>query len=452
MKKIYRVLAAIAALSVLVSLLSACGKKGDGGDGTSGSGTPAETHDYAVAVMPDASGSTLKQEVTVKTYIDGDTTHFNVPESIAAGGVLKARYLAVNTPESTGKIEEYGKAASRFTKEKLSGASSIMIESDDGSWNLDSTGGRYLVWVWYRPEGSDTYRNLNIELLQNGLAIASSSANNRYGDTCMAAIAQAKREKLGVHSGKKDPDFYYGDAVELTLRELRCNLAKYNGSKVAFEGVITKNSNSGVYVENYDAETDRYYGIYIYYGYGLTGEGLDILSVGNRARIVGSVQFYEAGGTYQISGLTYRAMKPDDPNNIKKLGGGAEGAYRKIDPADFAAGKLTLADADGNATEFMSAALMMDTTVTAEDLKVTKIYTTTSESSSQKGAMTMSCTAPDGTEITVRTAVLTDGNGKTVTADVYEGKTITVKGIVDLYDGSYQIRVFSANDIVTVKY
>lgn len=66
--------------------------------------------------------------------------------------------------------------------------------------------------------------------------------------------------------------------------------------------------------------------------------------------------------------------------------------------------------------------------------------------------MTMSCTAPDGTEITVRTAVLTDGNGKTVTADVYEGKTITVKGIVDLYDGSYQIRVFSANDIVTVKY
>lgn len=167
---------------------------------------------------------------------------------------------------------------------------------------------------------------------------------------------------------------------------------------------------------------------------------------------MGSVQFYEAGGTYQISGLTYRAMKPDDPNNIKKLGDGAEGAYRKIDPADFAAGKLTLADADGNATEFMSAALMMDTTVTAEDLKVTKIYTTTSESSSQKGAMTMSCTAPDGTEITVRTAVLTDGNGKTVTADVYEGKTITVKGIVDLYDGSYQIRVFSANDIVTVKY
>ena len=452
MKKIYRVLAAIAALSVLVSFLSACGKKGDGGDGTSGSGPPAEPPDYAVAVMPDASGSTLKQEVTVKTYIDGDTTHFNVPESIAAGGVLKARYLAVNTPESTGKIEEYGKAASRFTKEKLSGASSIMIESDDGSWNLDSTGGRYLVWVWYRPEGSDTYRNLNIELLQNGLAIASSSANNRYGDTCMAAIAQAKREKLGVHSGKKDPDFYYGDAVELTLRELRCNLAKYNGSKVAFEGVITKNSNSGVYIENYDAETDRYYGIYIYYGYGLTGEGLDILSVGNRARIVGSVQFYEAGGTYQISGLTYRAMKPDDPNNIKKLGDGAAGADRKIAPAAFAAGKLTLADADGNATEFMSAALMMDTTVTAEDLKVTKIYTTTSDSSSQKGAMTMSCTAPDGTEITVRTAVLTDGNGKTVTADVYDGKTITVKGIVDLYDGSYQIRVFSANDIVTVKY
>ncbi len=447
MKKTYRLFALVFAA---LMLLAACAPAQSGGDSTTG-GT-SEIHDYAAEVkLVEGSTATAKQKVTVKTYIDGDTTHFNVPESVSPTGVLKARYLAINTPESTGKIEEYGKTASNFTKEKLMSASSIIVESDDANWNLDSTGGRYLVWVWYRTSEDAEYRNLNIELLQNGLAIASSSANNRYGSICMAAIAQAKAQKLNIQSGKRDPNFYYGDAVELTLKELRCNAEKYNGTKVAFEGVITKNNNSGVYIESYDSETDRYYGIYVYYGYGLSGEGLDILSVGNLSRIVGSVQYYEAGGTYQVSGLTYRVMKPDDPSNIKKIEDGHEGAYREINAADFAAGMVKLTDAEGAEREYRSAELMMDTTVTARGLTVTAAYTTTSESSSQQGAMTLTCIAPDGTEVTVRTAVLYDAAGKLIGADEYKGKTLDVRGIVDLYDGKYQIRVFSADDITIVK-
>lgn len=447
MKKTYRLFALVFAA---LMLLTACTPAQSGGDSTTG-GT-SEIHDYAAEVkLVEGSTATAKQKVTVKTYIDGDTTHFNVPESVSPTGVLKARYLAINTPESTGKIEEYGKTASNFTKEKLMSASSIIVESDDANWNLDSTGGRYLVWVWYRTSEDAEYRNLNIELLQNGLAIASSSANNRYGSICMAAIAQAKAQKLNIQSGKRDPNFYYGDAVELTLKELRCNAEKYNGTKVAFEGVITKNNNSGVYIESYDSETDRYYGIYVYYGYGLSGEGLDILSVGNLSRIVGSVQYYEAGGTYQVSGLTYRVMKPDDPSNIKKIEDGHEGAYREINAADFAAGMVKLTDAEGAEREYRSAELMMDTTVTARGLTVTAAYTTTSESSSQQGAMTLTCIASDGTEVTVRTAVLYDAAGKLISADEYKGKTLDVRGIVDLYDGKYQIRVFSADDITIVK-
>ena len=85
----------------------------------------AEVVDYAGMVQLDMNSATLKQEVTVKSFIDGDTTHFFVPEEVNHEGVLKARYLAVNTPESTGKIEEYGKAASRFTRERLENASEI---------------------------------------------------------------------------------------------------------------------------------------------------------------------------------------------------------------------------------------------------------------------------------------------------------------------------------------
>ena len=101
------------------------------------------------------SRSTVKP-TTVKTFVDGDTTHFNMPENSISGNVLKARYLAINTPESTGQIEEWGKKASNFTKSKLSSATSIIIESDNDKWNLDSTGSRYLVWVWYKTsESSD---------------------------------------------------------------------------------------------------------------------------------------------------------------------------------------------------------------------------------------------------------------------------------------------------------
>jgi endonuclease YncB( thermonuclease family) len=219
-----------------------------------------ENVDFAGQIAFDMQSETVKQQVTVKNYVDGDTTHFFVPKAIAADGVLKARYLAVNTPESTGKIEEWGKAAARFTREKLENAEEIWIESDDTAWNLDSTGARDLVWVWYRPKGEQDFRNLNIELLQNGLAIANSSAQNRYGDTCMAAIAQARAQKRNIYSGEKDPDFFYGDAIELTIKELRLHPEAYDGKKVAFTGVITVNHSNSVFIEDYDGETGLYFG------------------------------------------------------------------------------------------------------------------------------------------------------------------------------------------------
>ena len=192
--------------------------------------------DYAAQLQLNMSSATAKTSATVRTHVDGDTVHFDVPESVCADGVLKARFLALNTPESTGKIEEYGVAASHFTQEKLASAVSIILESDSDRWELDSTGGRMLVWVWYQPSEGAEYRNLNLELLQNGYARAYSTANNQYGSICSSALDQARQFKLNLYSGQPDPDFYYGDAIELTLRELRCHPEAYQNKKVAFNG------------------------------------------------------------------------------------------------------------------------------------------------------------------------------------------------------------------------
>ena len=140
MKTQFKILISICAIVLALSLVSC------------GADAPITTEeieipivDYASELKLNLGTFTLKQEVTVKNFVDGDTVHFYVPTDVMPEGVLKARFLAINTPESTGKIEQYGKAASAFTKEKLKDAVSIIIESDTATWNADSTGDRYLV-------------------------------------------------------------------------------------------------------------------------------------------------------------------------------------------------------------------------------------------------------------------------------------------------------------------
>lgn len=408
---------------------------------------PTETVDYASAVKLDMDSETAKCEVTVKTFVDGDTVHFHVPADVMESGVLKARFLAINTPESTGKIEEYGKKASEFTKEKLSAAVSIVIESETGGWDPDSTGSRHLVWIWYKTAEAEEYRNLNIEILQNGLALANGTASSRYGETGMAALEQARREKLNLYSGEPDPDFYYGDAIELTLKELRADPESYAGMKVAFQGVVTSNSGTqGVYVEDYDPEQDMYFGMYAYYGHGLSGTGLDVLTVGNEVRIVGTVQYYEAGGTWQVSDLSYRLMKPDDPDNVQKLSEGHSPAYALTEVDTFVNGEVEI-ELEGTTIRAPYAQMALGTSVELRGLTVTSVYTTEDEDSSSKGAMTLKC-EKDGVSVTVRTSVLRNENGELITAERYEGKTIDVKGIVDFFDGAYQIKVFIPENII----
>lgn len=401
--------------------------------------------DYAGQLALAPLSDSVKTSATVKTFVDGDTVHFHVPADVVESGVLKARFLAINTPETTGKIEEYGKKASALTREKLENAVSIILESDNETWNLDSTGDRYLVWVWYKPSEDAAYRNLNIEILQNGLAKANATANNRYGSLASNALDAARNAKLNLYSGKKDPDFYYGDAIELTLKELRSNPEAYNGKKVAFSGVVTLNSGNSVYVEALDEETGLYFGMSVYYGFSLSGQGLTILTPGNEVRIVGTMQYYEAGGTWQVSDLHYRMMRPKDPGNIQLLSEGHAPAYVPTSAKVFAKGVVTVTGEESQ-LDLPYAQTALATSVSMEGLKVRSACTTDNEDSSSNGAITLVCES-EGETVQVRTIPLRNADGALVTQDLFLGKTIDVRGIVDYYDGAYQVKVFSMNAI-----
>lgn len=476
MKKLGKIIVSVlcaAALAVPV-LVAACN--------TSGTGEEDDKHvDYVSQCKLDFDSETKKQEVTVRLYVDGDTTHFDPvansslkgcnnaadfsSDSAPTKGYAKARYLAINTPESTGQIEPFGKAASNFTRSKLEKATSVIIESDDGNWNIDSTGTRYLLWVWYKPEGSNEYRNLNIDILQAGLAYNSSANENRYAKYCMPALEQAEEEKLYVFSGEKDPDYYYGGPVNVDLKELRFNTEAYAGIRIIVEGTVVANFNNSAYIEEtfYDIEGYGENGIRIgmpvYYSY-TTGKVLDILSVGNKVSVSGVVQYYETGGYYQITDIkTYDRWDAKNPNNCNLIEEvGLDNAFTVIDPAEFASTAETVSVevnkiVDGETvptTVSMSyKSALLGTSVSVEDLTVVDVYTTTKDDSASKGAMTLTCTAADQTKITVRTEVLYGEYNELMVKSDYLGQTIDVKGIVEYFDGGYQIKCHRT-DYITV--
>lgn len=440
-------------LALLLAIVSAfCLVFASCGDNGNNDNPPTQKVDYAAQVKLDMTSETQKAnaEFRLENHIDGDTTHFLVPNTIVASGKLKARYLAVNTPESTGQIQEWGKKASRYTKEHLSAATSIILETNATEWEVDSTGERYLVWVWYKTAEMTDYRCLNIELLQEGLAVGSKASSTRYGETCVAAIDQASRLKLHVHSNDLDPEYYYGAAIILSLKDLCLNKEDYLGKRVAFEGVITKYYNNGVYVEEYDEATDMYFAFYAYYGFGLSTAGQKVLSIGNRVRIVGEVsnQF-----GYQVSNLTYDPYHPEEPDHIYLYEKNAEIPCTEITADMYSNQSYTLTwseeGEDGTLVEKTHTAPFLElahyTHVSMKGLYVSRAYTT-NNGGDNTGAITLTCTL-NGKTITVRTAVLYEGN-ELVTQDRFVGKTIDVSGIIDMYEEDYQIKVFDVKDIV----
>lgn len=402
-----------------------------------------------------------RMTATVKTYIDGDTTHFYVQEEYASqfeNGVLKARYLGIDTPESTGLIEPYGKQASNFTHDALESVDAndpagIILESNDSNWNADSTGTRYLVYVWYRKSANADYRLLNLEIMQNGLALSSSIEKLCYYSFFSKAYNNAMKSKLKMYSGERDELFYYGGAIKVSLKELRTNIEKYKDAKVAFECVVSERYGNGLYVEAFDEEDGVNYGMYVYYGFGLSGLGIQAVRPGNKLRLVGNVQYYEAGNSYQISNIQYNPYAPaDDDTSFTLLGTGNPIPYTPIDAATFNGKKVVVVNVDGNevSKEFKYAELILGTSVSMENLKVVDCYTT--KKGNNTGAISLTCETTDGQTIYVRTTVLyvdDDPNGELLVQSMLNGRTINVKGVVDYYQqdeddvdsGKYQIKV-----------
>lgn len=130
-----------------------------------------------------------KEEVTLSKCVDGDTAYFILNKK-----EIKTRFLAIDTPESTNKIEEYGKEASNFTCSALESAKKIEIEYDSNSDKTDKYD-RHLVWVFV--DGT----LLQDEIIKEGLAeVAYLYDDYKYTSILKQSEDIAKNNKINIWS------------------------------------------------------------------------------------------------------------------------------------------------------------------------------------------------------------------------------------------------------------
>ncbi len=209
-------------LALVATVLSGCGSSSEPVSLTPDDLNTDETD--ALAFVGDYVGKDFLTDgigvATLRSSTDGDTARFNVGNTN-----VPVRFLGINTPESTGKIQPWGKAASAFTKQKLETATGIILINDRDLFGVtDSSGGRYLGFVWYQPAVDAPYRLLNLELVEQAYTenlLFDQSTICDYFDAFSRAGAHASATGARIY-GEDDPTFDYTDQVyDISIRFAR---------------------------------------------------------------------------------------------------------------------------------------------------------------------------------------------------------------------------------------
>ncbi len=143
---------------------------------------------------------------------DGDTTNFMVKHN-GKYEKITIRYNGIDTPESTGRIEPWGKQASKFNADKLNNAYRVVLDCERNIYDTVDGNGRYLGMVWYQSTKDSDFRNLNLELVE--LAY-SKNYNYETESVYFKAFKEAGdyAERCGAKVyGERDPIFDYSEHI-----------------------------------------------------------------------------------------------------------------------------------------------------------------------------------------------------------------------------------------------
>lgn len=333
-------------------------------------------------------------EVTLDHCTDGDTAKFSNGSTTFA-----VRFLGIDTPESTYRIDPWGKAASSYTCDKLTNAETIVLESEDE--RVDGNG-RYLAWVWY--DG----KLLNLELIEQAYSGAKGASETKYADSIyeVELAVQVKDRRIW---GETDPNYDYSlEGIQVTIKELATNPELYEGIKVVVQGIVA--AQVGVHPYLVD---ENGYGIYIYIGY----TNSYTIVVGNELRIEGlKLTFYpdQETGNPQLSGFIKTNVEVISTGNV-------------VNPRVLLISEMTVDD--------------LSSYVTVNSLTVTNVY-----KSNNTGEYTISCVDNQGETMGIHyTGLLEDSE---VRAIFSVGSVVDVTGPLSRYIGQYQLEMSNLDSVV----
>lgn len=160
-----------------------------------------KTKDFAAPTSGLAYG---KVTMAKNGVTDGDTAGF----TSMGGTYFKCRFLGINTPESTAKVEPWGVKASAWAKNTLGEAVDFCLVNDIDTYNrLDSAGSRMLGFVWYKT-AAGVWRLYNLECVEQNYTknlLFTDSPKLNYMASFTAAGTAATACGFRVN-GTADPD------------------------------------------------------------------------------------------------------------------------------------------------------------------------------------------------------------------------------------------------------
>ena len=148
-------------------------------------------------------------KVTLDYVEDGDTVCFHEGD-----GSLTLRMAYIDCPSD---IESWGTEAAQFTRAIMQQAKTIVItnatlDSNDPAV-LDSTGERYLGFIWYsRKENAslNEFRCLNLEIVKEGYSNVHNGAEDPLHGYFLYCLSSAQQAKLRIWENYVAPENDYG--------------------------------------------------------------------------------------------------------------------------------------------------------------------------------------------------------------------------------------------------
>lgn len=364
--------------------------------------------------------------------VDGDTTVFELHN----GKQITVRYNGINTPESTYRIEAWGFASSKYAKSLFAKAqeegAKIVLQTENINERFDSTGQRYLAWVWFVYPSGDS-RLVNLEMAEMAYAHVKSAAGTQYYQYFLDAIEDVSKYGLRIY-GETDTTYDYStEGREMTIKEIRETYGTEDAVNGAAEGyesqlikvsgvVARKSGETNAYLQQYDAETGKYYGIYVYGGY----NSISKLIEGAYVQITAKVGYYY--GALQITDVT---------------------SDSKIKVYSFnAKDQIVATEKEVDAINDIYAYDQIGSLVTVHNLTVTSC-----RDSANNDATTLYCSYGNNKTIKIRinqeVVLRHPETGQKITSgDYFVGKTFaSLTGIVAYYNGDTTNLVYSEGDI-----